>query len=209
MIGSYFATRYDEDRHTLDLPVEVTSGRDDGLCIVDQVIRGTAIVGRVTGDFGAVALKVRGTGKAVHVVVSIQLDDLSTRWWSDRMQPPRLTPERPRLVLLRAQGELKGATLLARRQAWRRAGNSTAEIGFDLTADELDRTASSSSRSPRQRTRSGPAAGSPARRHWACASTGSRCASRATAIRCGSATARPAAIWPSCRRTRRARSAST
>jgi hypothetical protein len=138
MIGSYFATRYDEDRHTLDLPVEVTSGRDDGLCIVDQVIRGTAIVGRVTGDFGAVALKVRGTGKAVHVVVSIQLDDLSTRWWSDRMQPPRLTPERPRLVLLRAQGELKGATLLARRQAWRRAGNSTAEIGFDLTADELD-----------------------------------------------------------------------
>jgi hypothetical protein len=32
-----------------------------------------------------------------------------------------------------------GAPLLARRQAWRRASNSTAEIGFDLTADELDR----------------------------------------------------------------------
>jgi hypothetical protein len=139
MIGSYFATSYDEDRHTLDLPVEVTSGRDEGLCIVDQVIRGTAIVGRVTGDFGAVALKVRGTGKPVHVVVSIQLDDLSTRWWSDRVRPPRQTPERPRLVLVRAQGELKGAALLARRQAWRRASNSTAEIGFDLTADELDR----------------------------------------------------------------------
>jgi hypothetical protein len=139
MIGSYFATRYDEARHTLELPVEVASGRDDGLCVVDQVIRGTAIVGRVTGDFGAVALKVRGTGRPVHVTVTIQLDDLSTRWWSDRVKPPRLTPERPRLVLVRAQGDLKGAALLARRQAWRRATNSTVEVGFDLTADELDR----------------------------------------------------------------------
>jgi len=55
------------------------------------------------------------------------------------VKPPRLTPERPRLVLVRAQGELKGAALLARRQAWRRATNSTVELGFDLTADELDR----------------------------------------------------------------------
>jgi hypothetical protein len=139
VIGSYFATAYDEPRHTLELPVEVTSGRDEGLCIVDQVIRGTAIVGRATGDFGAVALKVRGTGKPVHVAITIQLDDMSTRWWSDKVRPPRLTPERPRLVLVRAQGDLKGAALLARRQAWRRASNSVAEIGFDLTADELDR----------------------------------------------------------------------
>jgi hypothetical protein len=139
VIGSWFATKYDEPRHTLELPVEVTSGRDEGLCIVDQVIRGTAIVGRATGDFGAVALKVRGNGRPVHVTVTIQLDDMSTRWWSDRVRPPRLTPERPRLVLVRAQGDLKGAALLARRQAWRRATNSIVEIGFDLTADELDR----------------------------------------------------------------------
>lgn len=139
MIGSYFATRYDEARHTLDLPVEVTSGRDDALCIVDQVIRGVAIVGRVTGDYGAVALKVRGTGRPVRVTVTVQLDELSTRWWSDRVKPPRLTPERPRLVLIRAQGNIKGAALLARRQAWRRASSTTAEVGFDLAADELDR----------------------------------------------------------------------
>ena len=139
MIGSYFATKFDEPRHTLELPVEVTSGRDDGLIIVDQVIRGTAIVGRATGDFGAVAIKVRGTGRPVHVTVTLQLDDMSTRWWSDRVKPPRLTPERPRLVLVRGQGKLKGAALLARRQAWRRAANSTVELGFDLTADELDR----------------------------------------------------------------------
>lgn len=138
MIGSYFTTKYDEPRHTLELPVEVTSGRDEGLIIVDQVIRGTAIVGRALGDFGALALKVRGTGKPVHVTVTIQLDDMSTRWWADRIKPPRMAPERPRLVLVRAQGDLKGAALLARGQAWRRATNSTVVLGFDLTADELD-----------------------------------------------------------------------
>jgi hypothetical protein len=138
MIGSYFATRYDEERRTLDQPAEVSSGRDDALCIVDQVIRGVAIVGRVTGDYGAVALKVRGTGRPVRVTVSIQVDDMSTRWWSDRVKPPRLTPERPRLVLIRAQGEIRGAALLARRQAWRRASSTSAEVAFDLGADELD-----------------------------------------------------------------------
>jgi hypothetical protein len=139
VIGSYFATAYDEARPTLELPVEVTSGRDDGLAIVDQVIRGTAIVGRVTGSFGAVALKVRGTGGPVRVTVGIRLDDLSTRWWSDQVRPPRQTPERPRLVLIRAQGDIKGAALLARRQGWRRAGGVSVDVGFDLTADELDR----------------------------------------------------------------------
>src|SRR5262249_12987789 len=34
---------------------------------------------------------------------------------------------------------VKGAALLARRQAWRRATASTVEVGFDLSADELDR----------------------------------------------------------------------
>jgi hypothetical protein len=138
MIGSYFATEYDEPRHTLDLPFDVTSGRDDALCIVDQVIRGVAIIGRVTGDYGALALKVRGTGRPVRVTVTIQIDEISTRWWSDRVKPPRMTPERPRLVLVRAQGEVKAAALLARRQAWRRATASTVEVAFDLSADELD-----------------------------------------------------------------------
>jgi hypothetical protein len=139
VIGSYFATAYDEERTTLELPVEVTSGRDDGLAIVDQVIRGTAIVGRVTGGFGAVALKVRGTGRPVRVTVSIRLDDLSARWWSDQVRPPRQTPERPRLVLVRAQGLVRGAALLARRQGWRRAGGASVDVVFDLAADEVDR----------------------------------------------------------------------
>jgi hypothetical protein len=93
----------------------------------------------VTGDFGAVALKIRGTGKPVHVRVDIQLDELSTRWWSDRVRPPRYAPERPRLVLVRAQGEIRGAAVLARSQGWRRAGSAQASVEFDLAADDLDR----------------------------------------------------------------------
>ena len=139
VIGAWFTTDYDEPRAILDLPVEVDSGQDDALCIVDQVIRGTGIVGRVTGDFGAVALKIRGTGRPVHVRVDLQLDELSTRWWNDRVQAPRLQPERPRLVVIRAQGEIRGAAVLARRQGWRGAGSAHATVEFDLQAGDLDR----------------------------------------------------------------------
>ena len=139
VIGAWFQTAYDEPRAVLDLPVEMDSGRDDALCIVDQVVRGTGIIGRVTGDFGAVALKIRGTGRPVHVRVDLQLDELSTRWWSDRVRPPRHDPERPRLVLVRAQGDIRGAAVLARRQGWRGASSAKATVEFDLAADELDR----------------------------------------------------------------------
>ena len=139
VIGAWFQTAYDEPRAVADLPIEVDSGRDDALCIVDQVIRGTGIIGRVTGDFGAVALKIRGTGRPVRVRVDIQLDELSTRWWSDRVRPPRHQGERPRLVLVRAQGEIRGAALLARRQGWRGADSAQATVEFEMSADDLDR----------------------------------------------------------------------
>lgn len=138
MIGTWFATDYDEQPEVITLPVDVTSGRDKGLCIVDQVIRGTGIVGRVTGDYGAVGLKVAGPGVATRVTVVIHLDEMGTRWWSDRVRPPRLAPELPRLVLVRAQGELRGAAVLARRQGLRRAGGAKVTVGFDLTPEELD-----------------------------------------------------------------------
>lgn len=137
-IGTWFRTEHDVPAHVLDLPVEITSGKDPGICILDQVVRGTGIVGRVTGDFGAVALKVRGTGRPMHVSVTVHLDEVATRWWSDRVKPPRNVPELPRLVVLRSQGLIRGAALLARRQGWRRAGGSKITIEYDLTAEELD-----------------------------------------------------------------------
>ncbi|BCJ52646.1 hypothetical protein Asp14428_41210 [Actinoplanes sp. NBRC 14428] len=139
MIGSWFATDYDEPQHVIEgLPVEVGSGRDPGLCIVDQVVRGAAILGRVTGDYGAAGLKVSSPGVPTRVSVVIHLDETGTRWWSDRVRPPRLAPELPRLVLVRAQGELRGAAVLARRQGLRRAGGAKVTVEFDLTAAELD-----------------------------------------------------------------------
>jgi hypothetical protein len=138
MIGAWFGTDHDVAPTVVEVPVDVTSGQDGGICIVDQVVRGNAIVGRVTGDHGAVGLKVRSPGVATRVTVAIQLDEMSTRWWSDRVRPPRLAPELPRLVLVRAQGELRGAALLARRQGLRAAGGAKATVGFDLTAEDLD-----------------------------------------------------------------------
>ncbi|MEU7903972.1 hypothetical protein [Actinoplanes sp. NPDC049118] len=138
MIGAWFATDYDVAPTAIELPVDVASGRDDGVCIVDQVIRGTGIVGRVSGDYGAVGLKVRSPGVATRVTVVVHLDEVATRWWSDRVRPPRTAPELPRLVLIRAQGELRGAALLCRPQGLRRAGGAKATVCFDLTAEELD-----------------------------------------------------------------------
>ncbi len=138
MIGAWFATDHDIAPVALEVPVDVRSGRDDGLCIVDQVVRGEGIVGRVTGDHGAVGLKVRSPGVATRVTVVVHLDEVSTRWWSDRVRPPRTAPELPRLVLIRAQGELRGAALLARRQGLRRAGGAKVTVAFDLTAADLD-----------------------------------------------------------------------
>jgi hypothetical protein len=137
VIGTWFKTEYDEPRAVFPLPVEVESGQDEVLTILDQVVRGTGIVGRVTGDFGSITLNVAGSGRPVHVRADLQVDETSVRWWSDRVRPPRHDPERPRLVLLRAQGKIQGAALLARRQGWRGAGAAKATIEFDLPAEDL------------------------------------------------------------------------
>lgn len=139
MIGSWFATDYDEPQTVISgLPIEVSSGKENGLCIVDQVIRGGAIVGRVTGDYGAVGFKVANPGVATRVAVNVHLDETATRWWSDRVRPSHFAPELPRLVLLRAQGELRGAALLARTQGLRRAAGARATLSFELAADGID-----------------------------------------------------------------------
>ncbi|GAA2715874.1 hypothetical protein [Actinoplanes palleronii] len=138
-IGSWFRTDYDEPSVAAALPLELGTGASPSIVILDQMIRGTGIVGRINGDFGAIAVKVNGTGAPVRVTVSVGLDEMGIRWWSDRVRPARLTPELPRLVTLRAQGQIRGALVLARRQGWRGAAPATATLAFDLPAGELDR----------------------------------------------------------------------
>jgi hypothetical protein len=137
-VGSWFRTDFDEPHSPASLPLDLTRGFDPSVTILDQVVRGQGIVGRVNGEFGAVAVKVNGTGGPVRVTVSIGLDELATRWWADRVRPSRLAPELPRLVALRAQGRIRGAAVLARRQGWRGAATTDAVLSFDLAAGELD-----------------------------------------------------------------------
>ncbi|MBB2945188.1 hypothetical protein FB565_004921 [Actinoplanes lutulentus] len=137
-VGAWFRTDFDEPSVPAALPMELTSGMHPSLTIVDQMVRGRGIIGRITGDFGAVAVKVAGTGGPVRVTVSIGLDEISTRWWADRVRPSRTTPELPRLVVLRAQGRIRGSVVLARRQGWRGAASAEATLSFDLAEGELD-----------------------------------------------------------------------
>ncbi|MFC7529587.1 hypothetical protein [Actinoplanes sp. GCM10030250] len=137
-VGSWFRTDFDEPHSPATLPLNLTRGFDPSVTILDQVVRGQGIVGRVTGEFGAVAVKINGTGRPVRVTVSIGLDEVATRWWADRVRPSRLAPELPRLVAVRAQGRIRGAAVLARRQGWRGAASAEATLSFDLTAEEMD-----------------------------------------------------------------------
>lgn len=137
-IGAWFGTDFDEQQATLPLPAVVTGGQDPGVCVVDQVVRGAGIVGRVTGDFGAVGVRLDTGDHPVRVTVSLQLDEVATRWWADRVKPPPGTPERPRLVTLRCQGMIRGAAVLARRQGRLRAGNGHAIVEFDVPPGDLD-----------------------------------------------------------------------
>ncbi|MEV6347067.1 hypothetical protein [Actinoplanes sp. NPDC051851] len=136
-IGSWFGTIYDEPVVPAGLPLDLTTGMSPSVTIVDQMVRGQRIVGRINGEWGAIAVKINGTGAPARVTVSIGLDEMGTRWWADRVRPSRFAPELPRLVSLRAQGRIRGAAVLARRQGWRAAGGATVALSFDLEPGEL------------------------------------------------------------------------
>ena len=136
-IGTWFATDFDEVRAALDLPASVAGGQGPAVHLVDQVVRGVEIVGRVTGDSGAVAIRTTTTDHRVRVSVKLSLDDVATYWWADRVKPAPGTPERPRLVLVRSQGSIRGAAVLARRQGRLRARTAAATVEFDLSPADL------------------------------------------------------------------------
>jgi hypothetical protein len=136
-VGAWFATHFDDPQAPRDLPAVFTSGRDPAVLVADQVIRGVAIVGRVNGMFGAVALKVRTGGRAVRVKVDLHLDVQSELNWSRVASPGRGRRELPRLVMVRAQGLDRVAVLLRRQRSRLRMAESHAWVEFDLRADEV------------------------------------------------------------------------
>ena len=129
MIGDWFTTDYDEPGATLDeLPVAVSSGQSRHLVLVEDVVRGRQIIGRLGGDRGLVVLRWRGDGVPVRVAVLLHLDEAGTRMGAD---PDAGAPDEAgtRLVAVLAAGEIRGCVLLAAGQR--------ATVEFDLPAGEV------------------------------------------------------------------------
>ena len=122
MIGEWFTTDHDEPAATLgELPVAVASGQSRHLVLVEDVVRGRQIIGRLAGDRGLIVLRWRGDGVPVRVAVRLHLDEAGVR--------PELDDQGPRMVSVLAAGEIHGCVMLAAGQR--------ATIEFDLPASEV------------------------------------------------------------------------
>lgn len=136
-VGAWFGTEVDEPAVVATLPAVLSRGDDPAVAVVDQVARAAEAVGRVTGDAGTLLLRVEPRGGPLRVRVELRLDDTATRWWADRVRPPRGQAERPRLVLLRSQGRTRAGVVLARRQGWLAGVDACGTVAFDLEAQEV------------------------------------------------------------------------
>ncbi|TCN43066.1 hypothetical protein EV644_102298 [Kribbella orskensis] len=133
-----FQTAFDRVVEPLTLPGRVSSGAVPELTTVDQLVRGTAVIGRFIASPGLLGVKVRPTGRPVRVTAHFRYDSMSLDWWEERITTPG--PVRgagaPRLLLVRSQGKTRGAALLVRPAAdFRRA--ATGVVCFDLQPEEL------------------------------------------------------------------------
>lgn len=133
-----FQTAFDRVVEPLALPGRLSSGAAPQLTTVDQVVRGTAVIGRFIASAGLLGVKVRPTGRPVRVTTHFRYDSMALEWWEDRIATPG--PVRgagaPRLLLVRSQGRTRGAALLIRPAAdFRRA--ATGVVSFDLQQEEL------------------------------------------------------------------------
>jgi hypothetical protein len=130
-------TAYDRRVPALDIPGTLSRGDSPSLQVNDGFARGVSIPGRFTRSPGLVGLKVKPSGDSVRVSFTITIDDVSLKWWEDRVPAdvqPR-TPAAPRVLLVRAQGRTRTAVVVAR------AGKGPARhvpVSFELDAAELD-----------------------------------------------------------------------
>jgi len=133
-----FQTAFDRVVEPLTLPGRLTSGAAPELTTVDQMVRGNAVIGRFIASPGLLGVKVRPTGRPVRVTAHFRYDSMSLEWWEDRITTPGVVrgAGAPRLLLVRAQGRIRGAALLIRPAAdFRRA--ATGVVSFDLQPEEL------------------------------------------------------------------------
>ncbi len=133
-----FRTELDRPVPALPLPADVRTGMDPSLSVVDGFVRGTGIVGRFSAGSGLIGLKVAAGGRPVRVTVEVRADAETAAWWQHRVPAHYLPgdPHGPRLLLVRAQGAVRTAVLLARRPADFTL-DARATVTFDLAADEV------------------------------------------------------------------------
>jgi len=137
-VGAWFTTEYDEPAPALEVPGVVRSGRAGAFQAVDHFVRGRHIVGRISAGAGMLALKVRADGRSLRVRMELRLDSASLEWWEERAEAEADDVRwLPRLVLVRSQGSLRRAVLLARNHDLTAPGDVRSVVWFDLGPDEV------------------------------------------------------------------------
>lgn len=137
-----FATAFDHPVPPLPVPGVLPSGAHPAFRVFDGVARGRKGVGRINATYGLVAAKVGSGGRATRVTLSMRLDAQSDVWWQnrvaeeDRRKAPTGVATSPRLLLVFAQGALRSALLLARRETTL-SGPVTGSATFALGPDEV------------------------------------------------------------------------
>ncbi|MGH3465333.1 MAG: hypothetical protein ACRDP9_28015 [Kribbellaceae bacterium] len=130
-------TAYDRRVPALGLPGTLDRGNSPSLQVVDGFARGASVPGRFIRSPGLVGLKVTPSGSAaVRVSFTLTMDDMSAKWWEDRVPAdvqPR-NPAAPRVLLVRAQGRTRTAVVAGR------AGKGARQVpvSFDLDPAEVD-----------------------------------------------------------------------
>jgi hypothetical protein len=121
----------------VELPIKLTDGRAAEIKVADHVARGSRAIGRLIAPASIVALKVRPDHGPLRITMQIRLDWLAVRWWVDRADadaPPR---ELPRLVVVRSQGRVREAVILARSHTSLGSSDARGLVTFDLAAGEV------------------------------------------------------------------------
>ncbi len=134
-------TTFDSKVTPLTLPVELTGGAVPEALVMDGIVRGQAIIGRLRGNQTLLGLKFDNAGQSVRVELALSADDATWDWWVARVpEDAQDSPAQlPRLVAVRAgsKARLVGATVVTRLPEDAH-GPTRAVISFDLDAAELD-----------------------------------------------------------------------
>ncbi|MFI7700231.1 hypothetical protein [Nonomuraea sp. NPDC049480] len=125
------ATDFDHVIAPREAPIEIFSGQEPALQVVDQLHRGIQIVGRFEGS-GLAGFKVASGGRRLRVTLSLAVDAGSVRGWHIAEDATGTGNGLPRLIQIRAQGRLRQCVLLKDG-----SGTRSGVAVFDLPPEEV------------------------------------------------------------------------